>query len=124
MEATSIRLARQILDRELVLHRELLRMARLRHMLLRQGRLGEMRALYPVEARKVAEVRHLESMRGALAPRIQHRVTPSDLANATRRIGALIRRIGAVERASWALLARNAVRVSADERGLAVWTSI
>lgn len=64
MEATSIRLSRQILDRELALHRELLGMARLRHMMLRQGRLGEVRALYPAEARRVAEVRVSADERG------------------------------------------------------------
>ncbi|GEM_PF-2708689 len=124
MEHNTIRLLRQILDRELVLHRELLAMARLRHILLCQGRIDDLRALYPAEARKVAEVRHLEEMRGTLAPQIHDRVAPPDLAEATRRIGALIRRIGAVERASWALLARHAVRVASADRGLAVWTPV
>jgi len=123
MDHDTIRL-RQILDRELALHRELLAMARLRHILLRQGRITQLHVLHPPEATKVAEVRHLEQSRTALATRLRDRGTPHDLAEATRRIGALIRRIGAVERANRALLARHAVRVPSGDRGLAVWMSV
>lgn len=123
MDHTTIRLLRQILDRELALHRELLAMARLRHILLRQGRITDLHVLHPTEATKVAEVRHLEHMRGALAARVHDGGAPRDLTDRSRRIGALIRRIGSVERANRALVARYAVRVASGDRGLAVWMS-
>lgn len=116
MDHDTIRL-RQILDRELALHRELLAMARLRHILLRQGRITQLHVLHPPEATKVAEVRHLEQSRTALATRLRDRGTPHDLSEATRRIGA-------VERTNRALLARHAVRVPSGDRGLAVWMSV
>lgn len=99
-------------------------MARLRHMLLRQGRITDLHALHPVEATKVAEVRHLEHMRGAMAARAHDRGAPRDLADRSRRIAALIRRIGSVERANRALLERHAVRLASGDRGLAVWMSL
>lgn len=123
MDHNTFRLLRQILNRELVLHGDLLAAARLRHLLLRQGRLADLRALDPVEAMKVGEVRHLETMRGTLAARLHDGGAPRDLADTSRRIGALMRRIGTVERANRALLARRAVRVT-GHRGLAVWMSL
>lgn len=124
MDSTTIRLLRQIIDREIALHRELLASARLRHILLRQGSLAEVHAIYPREAAKVSEIRQLEHMRQALMPEARDEDLPHDLGELAQQMRELIRRIGVVERANWALLARHTVRPGAGTRGVAVWTSI
>lgn len=124
MDSTTVRLLRQIIDREIALHRELLASARMRHILLRAGSLAEVHAMYPKEAAKVSEVRQLERMRQALIPEARGGALPDDLAERAQHIRNLIRRIGVVERANWTVLARQAVRPSAGDRRVAVWTPI
>ncbi len=100
MDAAAARL-RAILQREVVVHRELLRLARSRHILLRQGRFEEAADLAVLEAAYIVTLRDLESRRSTLARQVPDadRVT----VRSTRQIAALVRGLGAVERANRAL---------------------
>jgi len=100
MDAAAARL-RAILQREVVVHRELLRLARSRHILLRQGRFEEAADLAVLEAAYIVTLRDLESRRSTLA----RQVPGADrvIVRSTRQIAALVRGLGAVERASRAL---------------------
>lgn len=102
----------QILDRELVLHRELLAIARLRHIALRQGRLAALYPLRTAEGSRVSELRGLEAARPAVGGNRGGETAP--------RIAAMIRRLGSVERANRALLVRHIVRSRHLGEGVAV----
>ena len=97
MDAPAARL-RAILQREVVVHRELLRLARSRHILLHQGRFEEAADLAVLEAAYIVTLRDLEFRRSALARQVPgaDRVT----VRSTRQIAALVRGLGAVERAN------------------------
>lgn len=97
MDAAAARL-RAILQREVVVHRELLRLARSRHILLRQGRFEEAADLAVLEAAYIVTLRDLEFRRSTLARQVPgaDRVT----VRSTRQIAALVRGLGAVERAN------------------------
>jgi hypothetical protein len=103
-----------ILDRELVLHRELLAIARLRHIALRQGRLSALHVLHAAEALRLAELRRLEAL-----------AEPHCGASRARapQIASMIRRLGSVERTNRALLLRHVVSCRHLEAGLAVLTA-
>lgn len=109
---------KQILDRELALHRELLAIARLRHIVLRQGRVAGLYALRSAEVFRVSELRGLEAARARLAPEVT-----GDVLDAAPRIAATIRRLGAVERANRSLLVRHVVRSRHLSEGVAVWAA-
>ena len=89
---------RQILERELAVHRELLRLARARHLLLKQGRFDEAADLVVLEAAYIVTLRDLEARRRQL----RHKPSTSvpDVAAFTRQIGTVLRGLGAVERAN------------------------
>jgi len=108
-----------ILDQELALHRELLAIARLRHIMLRQGRVGALYALRTAEASRVSTLRRLGAARAHLAGRSD----AGERREVTPRIAATIRRIGAVERANRALLVRHVVRTRRTGDGVAVWAA-
>lgn len=97
MDGAAARL-RAILQREVVVHRELLRLARSRHVLLRQGRFKEAADLAVLEAAYIVTLRDLEFRRRTLAGQVPgaDRVT----VRSTRQIAALVRGLGAVERAN------------------------
>src|SRR3989442_5929918 len=59
---------RQILERELAIHRELLRLARSRHLLLKQGRFDEAADLAVLEASYIVTLREL----GASSRQLRH----------------------------------------------------
>ena len=104
MDAAAARL-RAILQREVVVHRELLRLARSRHILLRQGRFEEAADLAVLEAAYIVTLRDLEFRRSRLARQVPgaDRVT----VRSTRQIAALVRGLGAVERANRALWSQH-----------------
>jgi hypothetical protein len=101
----------QILDRELALHRELLALARLRHIALRQGRLAALCTLRAAEAPRVSELRRLEAARSGL-----HGAG----GEAAAQIAATIRALGSVERANRALLVSHVVRSRHLGEGVAI----
>jgi hypothetical protein len=111
-------LLRQSLDRELALHRELLAIARLRHIVLRQGRVAGLYALRTAEVSRVCELRGLEAARARLVTEANE-----DVLDAAPRIAATIRRLGAVERANRSLLVRHVVRSRHLSEGVAVWAA-
>lgn len=92
---------RQILEHELAVHRELLRLARARHVLLKQGRFDEAADLVVLEAAYIVTLRDLEARRRQLRHRTATKVP--DVAAFTRQIATLVRGLGAVERANRAL---------------------
>lgn len=95
---------RRILEREVAVHRELLRLARSRHMLLRQGRFEEAADLAVLEAVHVVALRDLEAGRIRLGrPSAEDPVA----VRSARQIAALVRGLGAVERANRALWAQR-----------------
>ena len=96
---------RQILERELAVHRELLRLARARHLLLKQGRFDEAADLVVLEAAYIVTLRDLEARRR----QVRHKTSTSvpDVAAFTRQIGTVLRGLGAVERANRALWAQR-----------------
>lgn len=102
---------KQILERELALHRELLAIARLRHIMLLQGRLAALYALRAAEEPRVTELRRLEAGRARL---------DGSGAEAGPRIAAMIRALGSVERANRLLLVRHIVRSRHIGEGVAV----
>ncbi len=89
---------RQILERELAVHRELLRLARSRHLLLKQGRFDEAADLAVLEAAYVVALRDLEARRRQL--RVTGSADIPDVARFMRQIATLVRGLGAVERAN------------------------
>ena len=89
---------RQILERELAVHRELLRLARSRHLLLKQGRFDEAADLAVLEAAYIVTLRDMESRRRQLRHKTSTKVP--DVATFTRQIATLVRGLGAVERAN------------------------
>src|SRR2546428_703191 len=89
---------RQILERELAIHRELLRLARSRHLLLKQGRFDEAADLAVLEAAYIVTLRDLESRRRQLRHKTSTKVP--DVATFTWQIATLVRGLGAVERAN------------------------
>lgn len=95
---------RHLLDREVDVHRDLLALARARHFLLRQGRWVEALRLRPLEARCVAALRALEARRAEVST--EHPGIACDVSAVRRRIGVLIRNLGAVERANRVLWGR------------------
>jgi len=110
---------REVLDQELALHRELLAIARLRHMVLRQGRVAALYALQAAEAARVTKLRRLEAVRKQLADAADGQ----ELAAISPRIAETIRRLGAVERANRSLLARHVVRARHLADGVAGWAA-
>ena len=96
---------RQILEHELAVHRELLRLARARHLLLKQGRFDEAADLVVLEAAYIVTLRDLEAQRRQLRHKPSTNVP--DVARFTRQIGTLLRGLGAVERANRALWAQR-----------------
>src|SRR5947208_15402112 len=89
---------RQILERELAVHRELLRLARARPLLLKQGRFDEAADLVVLEAAYIVSLRDLE----ARPRQVRHKTSTSlpDVAAFTRETGTLLRGPAAVERAT------------------------
>lgn len=87
-----------ILQREVAVHRELLRLARSRHMLLRQGRFEEAADLAVLEAAYIVTLRDLESRRGRVAGQLPG--ADRVIVRSTRKIASLVRGLGAVERAN------------------------
>jgi len=88
---------RRILEREVAVHRELLRLARLRHVLLRQGRFAEAAELAVVEAAHLVTLRNLEAGRVRLGrPPVRGPVA----ARTAQQIAVMVRGLGAVERAN------------------------
>jgi len=108
-----------ILDQELALHRELLAIARLRHRLLREGRLRGLYALRAAELVRVSALRRLEVARARLADAGD----AVEVRTITPQITATIRRLGRVERANRALLIRHMVRTRHPDGGVAVWAA-
>ncbi|HXF83337.1 MAG TPA: hypothetical protein VNN19_11360 [bacterium] len=100
-----------ILDRELALHRELLAIARLRHIALRQGRFSALYTLRAAEGSRLAELRRLEALAGPQRAASRERAP---------QIASMIRRLGTVERANRALLVRHVVSSRHLGAGLAV----
>src|SRR3989442_1973931 len=74
---------RQILERELAIHRELLRLARSRHLLLKQGRFDEAADLAVLETPHIFTLRELEAKTRQLC----HQTSPTrpDVAPVTRQ---------------------------------------
>ncbi len=95
---------RRILEREVAVHRELLRLARSRNVLLRQGRFEEAADLAVLEAVYIVTLRDLEAGRSRLGS--QSTKDPA-AARSTRQIAALVRGLGAVERANRMLWAQR-----------------
>lgn len=95
---------RRILEREVAVHRELLRLARSRNVLLTQGRFEEAADLAVLEAVCIVTLRDLEAGRSRLG-----RPSTKDptAARSTRQIAVLVRGLGAVERANRALWAQR-----------------
>jgi hypothetical protein len=78
-------------------HRDLLALARTRHLLLKQGRFQEAAELALREAACIVTLRELETSRNRLGrTSLQHRVP----ARSTRQIAALMRSLAAVERST------------------------
>lgn len=113
---------RDLLEREVELHRDLLALARARHCLLRQGRIAEVPQLVHMEARGISVLRDLEATRTRLAREFRNHVgLADDLAVSRRRITALVRQLGAVERANRSLWNRYAARLHAPT-GAGIWS--
>lgn len=111
------RQVREILATEVAVHRTLLRLARMRHLLLRQGRTAESDDLAMLEAAHIMVLRDLEQRRSHLpdAGPAGARTTTG----ARRRIAALVRSLGAVERANALLLNRTTPAVLSALRPVA-----
>lgn len=89
---------RKILKCEVAVHRELLRLARSRHLLLRQGRFEEAADLAVMEAACIVTLRDLEASRREVTGAAS--TDAKDVAKLTRQIATLVRGLGAVERAN------------------------
>lgn len=98
---------REILATEVAVHQTLLRLARTRHLLLRQGRMDEAGELGMLEAAHIMVLCDLEDRRGRFPDSVP--AVAQTAARARRRIAALVRSLGAVERANAALLERTAL---------------
>ena len=88
---------RRILAQEVAVHRDLLALARTRHLLLKQGRFAEAAELAVREAAYIVTLRELETSRSRL--RRTARPHPPQ-ARSTRQIASLVRSLAAVERAT------------------------
>jgi hypothetical protein len=88
---------RGILEQEVALHRELVHLARARHLLVCQHRFAEAAEVAVAEAACIVAVRELERRRSRLAGGAAH--TP-EVARLRREIASLVRRLAAVERAA------------------------
>src|SRR2546428_13991909 len=78
---------RQILERELAVHRELLRLARSRHLLLKQGRFDEAADLAVLEAAYIVTPPGLGARRRPLRPKTS--TTLSGCGTVTRQVAPL-----------------------------------
>ncbi|MDR7437646.1 MAG: hypothetical protein QN127_08255 [Armatimonadota bacterium] len=87
---------RRILEQEVAVHRELVRLARQRHLLLRRGKYAEAADLAVAEAACIVAVRDLERQRSRLAGVGTGGPGASRL---RREMGALVRLLAEVERA-------------------------
>ncbi len=86
---------RRILAQEVAIHRDLLALARTRHVLLKQGRFVEAAELAVREAACIVTLRELETSRS----RLHRTATPHHApARSTRQIASLVRSLAAVER--------------------------
>src|SRR5574337_1024439 len=99
---------RRILAQEVAVHRDLLALARTRHILLKQGRFDEAAELAVREAACIVTLRELETSRSRLRRMATPHRTP---ARPTRQIASLVRSLAAVERATRQLWHK---RVSTD----------
>lgn len=88
---------RRILAQEVAIHRDLLALARTRHMLLKQGRFAEAAELTVREAACIVTLRELETSRSRLRRTATSHRAP---ARSTRQIASLVRSLAAVERAT------------------------
>ncbi len=88
---------RRILTQEVVVHRDLLVLARTRHMLLKQGRFAVAAELAVREAACIVTLRELETLRSRLRRTATPHRTP---VRSTRQIASLVRSLAAVERAT------------------------
>ena len=88
---------RRILAQEVAIHRDLLALARTRHMLLKQGRFAEAAELTVREAVCIVTLRELETSRSRLRRTATSHRAP---ARSTRQIASLVRSLAAVERAT------------------------
>lgn len=88
---------RRILAQEVAIHRDLLVLARTRHMLLKQGRVAEAAELTVREAACIVTLRELETSRSRLRRTAASHRAP---ARSTRQIASLVRSLAAVERAT------------------------
>ncbi len=100
---------RRILAQEVAIHRDLLGLARTRHMLLKQGRFAEAAELAVREAVCIVTLRELETSRSRLRRTAMPHRAP---ARSTRQIASLVRSLAAVERATRQLSHKQ---VPADE---------
>jgi len=88
---------RRILAQEVAIHRDLLALARSRHMLLKQGRFAEAAEMAVREAACIVTLRELETSR----TRLRRTETPHRApVRSTRQIASLVRSLAAVERAT------------------------
>ncbi len=104
MANTNAEQLRRILARQVVVHRDLLALARARHLLLMQGRFQDAAELAVREAACIVTLRELETARSRLGRQAAQRRAP---VRATRQIAALVRGLGAVERANRTLWSRQ-----------------
>ncbi len=88
---------RWILEQEVALHRELVRLAHLRHLLLSQEKCAQAAEVAAAEAACIAAVRDLERSRSRLSGCA---VGGAEMSRLRRKIGILVRRLAALERAS------------------------
>jgi hypothetical protein len=93
---------REVLSTEILVHRALLRLARTRHVLLRQGRTGEAGAIGLLEAVHHVARRDLEGQRARLMASAP--VAAQASLAVLQHIAALARSLSAVERANQALM--------------------
>jgi hypothetical protein len=83
------------------MHRQLLRLARSRHLLLKQDRFEEAADVAVMEAAFIVTLRDLEARRRQVAR--QASAETRSVAKLSRQVTTLIRGLGAVERANFAL---------------------
>ena len=88
---------RRILAQEVAVHRDLLALARTRHMLIKQGRFAEAAESAVREAACIATLRELETSRSRLSRSATPHRAP---VRSTRQITSLVRSLAAVERAT------------------------
>ncbi len=95
---------RRILAQEVAIHRDLLALARTRHVLVKQGRFAEAAELAVREAACIVTLRELETSR----TRFRRTATPHRApVRSTRQIASLVRSLAAVERATRELVHKH-----------------